>query len=460
MARTEIRYDDYKVKAFLDTNIILEGRSLSDLPWEEIDADGPILALLTPTAIKEMDARKHDGRVGERARAFNRLIGPVAAGGAPVVIRESGPRVELALAHAVRIPWDQYDDLDPADGDSCIVAEALNAKDMNADGKLLVSNDLKPIIFASHYGLPTRHVSDSWLRQPGLHPKDQENQKLKNQVAEFERNQPEFKIKIELPDGEPVMVTRIADLTAAERECVEERIFAFNPKQDQSYHYSGLMAGFDNSNQSYDERFEAWRRRVPAYVANYEQHIERMFNQTRVKITVYNTGKVQAEHLLVEVRVSSGWIHNLYVPSSPRGPRPPKPPTNDFSAASLIRNIPRIRPLVARHEVSYKDEPERNSAFSVMCEDFRQGQEWTFEGVLGIDPRKPDTKIIVSVTAANFRGNPREVRTVERAESVVQVKEVVDLNSLRLIVDSVITQVIHSKDCKDIIDWEAFRDDN
>ncbi len=36
MSRAEIEYDTYKVKAFLDTNIILEGRALADLPWQEI----------------------------------------------------------------------------------------------------------------------------------------------------------------------------------------------------------------------------------------------------------------------------------------------------------------------------------------------------------------------------------------------------------------------------------------
>lgn len=196
--RAEIKYDSYKVKAFLDTNIILEGRPLAELPWEEIDTDGPILALMTPTAIKEIDSKKQDGRIGKRARAFNRLIAPVAAGGAPIIIRESAPRVELALSRAVRIKWDQHDDLDPGDGDSCIVAEVLHARDMSAHGKLLVSHDIKPIAFASNYDLPTLHVSDSWLRQPEPHPKDREIQKLNQELAQHREKEPAFEIGVEL----------------------------------------------------------------------------------------------------------------------------------------------------------------------------------------------------------------------------------------------------------------------
>ena len=165
MPRTKIAYDEYKVKAFLDTNIILEGRALAELPWEEIHALGPIIALITPTAIKEVDSKKQDGRIGRRAREFNKLIAPVAAGGPPIVIHESGPRVELALSYSVRIPWNLHDDLDPDDGDSRIVAEMLHAREITDAGKLLISQDIKPIALAANYDLETKHVSEKWLRQ-------------------------------------------------------------------------------------------------------------------------------------------------------------------------------------------------------------------------------------------------------------------------------------------------------
>jgi len=234
VARAEIKYDDYKVKAFLDTNIILEGRPLAELPWQEIDADGPILALVTPTAIKEIDSKKQDGRIGKRAREFNRLIASVAAGGPPVVIRESAPHVELALSRAVRIPWDQHDDLDPDDGDSCIVAEVLHAKDMSAAGKLIVSHDIKPIAFASNYDVPTLHVSESWLRQPEPHPKDREVQKLKHQLTQYQVAEPTFEISIDVIEAEPVELVRIEDLSDAECATIHSRIHDLNPPEDQA----------------------------------------------------------------------------------------------------------------------------------------------------------------------------------------------------------------------------------
>lgn len=63
-----------------------------------------------------------------RAREFNRVIVPVAASGPPIVIRESGRRVELALSRAPPIQWDQHDELDPDDGHSRTVVEARHAR--------------------------------------------------------------------------------------------------------------------------------------------------------------------------------------------------------------------------------------------------------------------------------------------------------------------------------------------
>lgn len=243
MARAEVKFDDYKVKAFLDTNVILEGRPLEELPWQEIDAEGPILALMTPTAIKEIDSKKQDGRVGKRARAFNRLIAPVAAGGLPILIRESAPRVELALSRAVRIPWDLYDDLDPEDGDSRIVAEVLHAKDISAAGKLIVSHDIKPIAFASGYDVSTLHVSDSWLRQLEPHPKDRQIQKLNHQLAQYQAAEPTLEFSIELIEPEPISLVRIEDLSDAERHTIHSRIQELNPPVGQESGAYGILSG-------------------------------------------------------------------------------------------------------------------------------------------------------------------------------------------------------------------------
>lgn len=458
MARAQIRYDNYKVKAFLDANIILECRPLAELPWQEVEADGPILALMTPSAIKEIDSKKQDGRIGKRAREFNRLIAPVAAGGPPIVIRESAPRVELALSRADRIPWDQHDDLDPDDGDSCIVAEALHAKDMSAAGKLIVSHDIKPIAFASSYDVATLHVSDSWLRQPEPHPKDREVQKLSQQLAQYQAAEPVFEIGIELMAAEPVALVHIEDLSDAERATIQHRIHELNPPVDQAHGTYRMISRFGTYDHSYDRRFEAYRKRIPVFMANYAQRLERLFNQARFRLKIRNICKVQAENLLVEVRAANGLLHDRFLFVSPRGPTTPKP--REMPYIPLTNMIPTIPPRVGRHEFEYKEAPNCGPTFAVTCADFRHGQEYVFEGVISLDVRAADaTKISVAVTASNYRGTADDTKSIERAIETLHVSKLIDLSALKITAPIPMKAFLDKGDYE-AIDWKALEDED
>jgi hypothetical protein len=131
---------------------------------------------------------------------------------------------------------------------------------MSPDGKLIVSHDIKPIAFASSYEIQTLHVPDSWLRPSEPTPSDRENQKLKQQLAEFKANQPEFEIAIELPEGEPASLFRIEDLTEVERAAILRRIHQLNPRVQQDSDGYGVMSSIGRYDHSYGERFKAYRR--------------------------------------------------------------------------------------------------------------------------------------------------------------------------------------------------------
>lgn len=457
MPRAEIKYDDYKIKAFLDTNIILECRPLTELSWQEIDIDGPILALITPTAIREIDSKKQDGRIGKRAREFNRLIASVAAGGPPIVIRESAPRVELALSRAFRIPWDHYDDFDPDDGDSCIVAEVLCAKDMNAVGKLIVSHDIKPIVYASNYDLATLHVSDSWLRPPEPHPKDREIQKLKQRLVQYQAAEPAFHIHIEVIAAEPVELVRIEDLSAVERATIHRRIHDLNPPVDQVRGTYRMMSAFGIYDDSYNDRFATYRKRLEVFMANYAQRLERLFNQTRVRLSVANTGNVQAENLLVEVGVANGWLHDSFVFVSPQGPKVPIPRRMPYIPMTNFQTV--IPSHVGRHEFEYKEAPNGDPTFAVTCADFRCEQEYVFDGIVSLDARAADSsEIYIAITASNFRGTANNTKAIERTIKTRHVSALIDLNTLE-ITEPVPMQELLDENNQEAIDWNVLDDE-
>jgi hypothetical protein len=217
--------------AFLDANIVLEGRPIADLPWAEISTSGLIRVLIVPKAMEEIDAKKRDGRLGQYARAFNRLIAPSVISRSPLVLREANPRVELQMATCSRICWDDYDELDPEDGDSRIVAEALNVRDVASGRRLLISHDIKPLAYARGRDLPVHQASDDWLRPLEPSPKDKEIQRLKQQVAEFRRDEPKFEVSIDVPNFKPPKVCKVEPFDVERTEALIATIKRQNPKK-------------------------------------------------------------------------------------------------------------------------------------------------------------------------------------------------------------------------------------
>jgi hypothetical protein len=425
-----IKYDDYKVKSFLDTNIILECLPLSDLPWSELDSVGPIIALITPTVMQEIDSKKQDGRIGKRAREFNKIISECAIYGRPVLIRNEGPRVELALSSATPIPWDNLDDLDRGDADSRIIAEMIYAKGMNSDGKMIVSHDIKPISLALNNNLDRFHVSDKWLRPRESSPQEKELQRLKAKVALFEETQPAFSISISLPDESAKRLIQVYDLTEEEKNKIYQKIISANPMLNQRKNSFGLsdLHIFDHT---YESRYHDYVDKIPDFLHNYSRHIERVFNQTCLKIKIRNVGNLQAENLKAEVSVSNGRIHDRFVFISPEGPKRPHPRSSLISP--VLDNLAKIRSRlpVGRHEVSFIEEPSFGSKFSVLCEDFRHEEEWEFTGVVGFEPRAGEAKISVAITAGNFRGIERTELAVNLERDEVHYSEVIESETLR-----------------------------
>jgi len=252
------------------------------------------------------------------------------------------------------------------------------------------------------------------------------------------------------------MIFQVRDLTDSERKSIECKIHKRYPRESQSRDPFGMTVGFGNYDHSYSERFETYRTKtLPAFMARYAENIERLFNQASFRLEVRNAGKVQAENLLIEVSVCNGWVHDRFVFVSPQGPVPPRVRTMPYL------HMPDFRPLrsnVGRHETDYQVEPHRGEGFSVTCADFRHGQSWGFEGVVGLDARTDKaTAITVRVTASNFRGAAEETLVVEKRMEQVRVSDLIDLETFTAIRYASIEDVIDEEGI-DAVDFDA--DDN
>jgi len=421
---------DGTLSAFLDANIILEGRPLHELPWGDIKVDGTILALIVPKAMEEIDAKKRDGRLGQIARAFNQLISSAVISGKPTVIREASPRVELAMAVCNRIPWDDYDELAPDDGDSRIVAEALNARGVDPAHRILISHDMKPLAYARGRDLAVHRASDAWLRQIEPGPKDKEIQRLKQQLTELRKDEPTFKIEIEISDSDPLLIKRFAPLTDEEAASLTSSIKDQNKRKVQRRDALGLGVSYDYDS-SYDKRFDAYlAQTVPEFVGNFSRKMELLANQRILTVSVQNVGQIRADHVVIEVATDDGWLNDRIVFVSASGPIPPTPKNRLFDIPGMRSLIP---PRVGRHEFEIITEAKRSETLVATCEDFRKGQEFYFAGVVAPTSKTGSLGVTVTVTAHNLRGDRSERVSFDKVIVKEDVRAIADLSQLTVI---------------------------
>lgn len=421
------RYSDYKATVFIDANVVLEGKPLAELPWASIHAEGPILVLLLPQVLKEIDSKKRDGRLGTLARTFNRLIAPAAESGQPITICEGALRVDATLALCSPIPWDDYDDLDPSDGDSRVVAQMLNTLHIPLEQRVLVSNDINPIAMASRRGLNTVRATETWLRQTEPSKADKEVTRLNLQLAELKKNQPTLEIAISLKQTQPVDLLRVAALTHDEQAELIRSILSKNRKPQQPQGMPFSVSHSYETDTTLDRRYGKYADDVvPAFASKLHTYLERNHCQVPLSIEVANVGAIQAEKLVVEIEVVGGWINNRHVLAPQHWPSPPK---RKEPFEHLINTMPNIRSsyVPGRHETHFAERPEKGPRITMNCEDFRQGKTWTFDGVVWIDPHVSNNcEIRVQVTAANLHGQVSEKLRIKKVVTDTHFSTLVD----------------------------------
>ena len=428
-------YPEFRTKVFIDSNVILECLPLDRLAWEEIDSTGPILILVTPTVLSEVDAKKRDGRLGQRAREFNRLLRPVVQHGNPVVLSEGPPRVCIAAAICGRVDWLEYDELDRSEGDARIVVEILHARGVLADQRLLVSQDLNPLLIARRYGVKTLHAPESWLPAPEPNPKDREIAALKARVAAYKKSEPQFEIAFDSVPT-PAITYEVEPLSSDEVSSLLDELLREHPMPEQE---RGPLSAL-NYDHTLEKRYAKYENEtLPLFVREIHRRLETFYGQLPFDLVVKNIGEVRADNVIIEVRIAGGWLNEKAIVFPFRGPLPPRPESWD-PVRSI--NFDHLRHHVDKHEFKI-DRPKRDEVFSAQCEDFRHGQEWRFSGVVWVDPAyERDSAVIVKVTAANLHGEVQRVFRIPKMVKHAHPYQLVDLRERELKIEPHIKPII------------------
>lgn len=411
----KINWSQFKTIAFIDSNIALECLALEQLPWSEIDNTGPILVLVAPTVLQEVDAKKNHARLGDHARRFNRSMRPLLGEQSTVHVRQSpNPKVELALADCSRVDWRNYHTLDPDEPDSRIIAQALHVIGPPQSAIVVVSQDIRPLDIAKKHGLRTYHIGENWLRPKEISESEKKAASLKRELDAMKNREPNLSLSFK-NDTDSVVTHRIRNLSDTERQEFQNTIFLLNPMPEQSRDPLGLggtlFNGFDHT---LFDRHQRWQEKViPEFTRNFERKMELNFGQIEITFRIENIGQVPAESLLIRLVASGGWINERYVLASPCGPHAPR-----IRQRSLLPNFQNqfIRPtsLVGKHEFTVLAPPKRSNEVQISCSDFRHGYDFEYKMIAWVDPWADKFELSAIVTATNLYGSVQDVMIIEK----------------------------------------------
>jgi predicted metal-dependent hydrolase len=428
-----INWQQYPIVAFIDSNIALECSALGELPWKEISATGPILVLVVPTVLQEVDSKKNHARLADHARRFNRTLRPLLEGKATVLVRESpAPRVEIALADCTRVDWEQYPELDQDEPDARVVAQALSVQGPSPESRVVVSQDIRPLHLARRHGLKIHQVSETWLRPKEISEAEKKAANLQRQLNAMKDREPQ--LSLHLSTSQPsVDVHRIKALSPDERLTIQETIIRLSPMPEQEHsELASIMGDYDHT---LDERYAKWARdKVPHFVGDYERKIELNYGQLKIRFRIENTGQVPAESLLIRLTATGGWFNERYVLASPSGPSAPRPKRRSLMDIHISRSLDdSIRSMAqpGKHEFVVLDDPKRSLEVQIACEDFRHGLAYEYAVIGRADPHADEFRIDAVVTAANLYGDTKTSIGVPRNLKHTSVADLIDMSTMR-----------------------------
>ena len=196
---------------FPDTNLFFECRGPSDLPWHELDnarpGEGPDVRLIIPPGvITEIERHKAKGnsRTAKRARDASALLRKaLESGDHQVEIRAEGPRITLELPPTFRVDFSRFPDLDPDRPDHRIVGEYAVLREAVPELTLL-SDDTLLILAARSLGFNPVLIPAGWKLAPEKDDRDDEIDKLREELRTLKQSSPEISIDIQDVDGQAI----------------------------------------------------------------------------------------------------------------------------------------------------------------------------------------------------------------------------------------------------------------
>ena len=193
---------------FPDTNLFIQCHPLEQLDWSEWKEFDEVHLIVCRPVQREIDTQKYRGneRVGQRARAtyadFRRIIDSEEG---YRLVKDSCPRVKLYLESPSSPSKDLTDTLDYSKPDDEVVGCIYRFKQEHQDRDVrLLTHDGGPMMTARSLGLEVAAIKDEWILKPENSRSEKEAASLRERIAQLERSEPRFRIKLVGNEGKKI----------------------------------------------------------------------------------------------------------------------------------------------------------------------------------------------------------------------------------------------------------------
>lgn len=410
---------------FVDTNLFLQCRDISDHPWDEV-SNAKHVRLIIPRAVQnEIDKLKADGnsRRAKRARSTNSYFRQIilSDGEQLQVKNTSHANVTLTFSsHVAALPGDVPDvALDSARPDDSILLEVISYRALYPDHDVaLLTHDTNPLLTAKRLKIPFQIIPDGWLLSPEPDEREKEIRNLKTRITEIESPHPKIEFTfgkegVSVPNKIYADIVIYPPFSQAEIDALIEQIKmeypleqSFDEKLNNQLHSNSPFATpaitraalqfgksyikptIEEINKYKNVDYPNWLRKIERNLAELPVFLSVHNNKIGVSIAVANIGNSPAEHAIFRVETSSGILiappideDGENVPENWKFINPPSPPRGKYidiselyrvNASSFVRDLkPLISPLVQprsrdRHRFYWK--PKRPSLPQALCE--------------------------------------------------------------------------------------------
>lgn len=331
---------------FVDTNYLLHYPPLKETDWRKVAPCSEVLLVICMQAVHELDDKKNDPRLGERAAKAIREIESVLEGGG--ILAEG---VTLIALHS-DIPSVSFPSgLSPDSKDDRILAEVLRYAQANPDRRIAVlSEDLGMSLKCRPRGLE-RIKPNAARRLPD--PADEATKKHRQVADELHRLKnllPDLRMRVAYRGSDPADRVRVLidepplplSLGDLLREADEEY-----PALDRTYRPGvGTTVPCEAEYQRYERERIAYREALAGYLTNLNEYRDRGARSFPIKLLLENRGSAPADDTDVHIEfpeyVGYRGTPVLLRPDEdsvkpPRGPaRPIRPQTDTEIARAMM----------------------------------------------------------------------------------------------------------------------------